>query len=204
MPDEAFLELAVETAAPTAKEAAQQNARRMEAVVDALVKAGVPRQAIETRTYNLYPEYAHEPPRPMATGPQRPRITGYRATNSVQLRTRELAQLGAYIDRALAAGANRVDSVRFALSNPQEAQGRALTQAVQRARQAAEVVAASLGVKLGPVLEASTAAEPPPVYPVRMMAKAEAMAADVETPIAPSEQTVSANVSLRYAIESGR
>jgi uncharacterized protein len=203
-PDEAYVDLAVETQARTAKEAAAENARKMDSVVAALVQAGVPRKDIETRNYNLFPEYAPEPPRPVESRPQGPRVTGYRAVNSVQVRTRALDQLGGYIDRALAAGANRVDSVRFALSNPQEAQGRALTEAVKRARASAEVIAQSLGVKLGPVLEASTTTEAPPVYPMRMAARAEGAADMVPTPISPGEQTVTGTVSLRYAIDGGR
>jgi uncharacterized protein YggE len=101
----------------------------------------------------------------------------------VQVRVKELAQLGTLIDRALGAGANRVDSVRFSLSSPEEAQGRALAQAVQRARQAAEAIAGALGVTLGPVLEASSAAEQPPVYPMAMAARAEGMGGDATTPI---------------------
>jgi uncharacterized protein YggE len=160
-----------------------------------------------TRTSNQVPEYSPvPPPRPQAGEPQRPRIVGYRAQNSVQLRTRELSQLGTYVDRALGAGANRVDSVRFTLSNPQEAQGRALTEAVKRARAAADAIAAALGVQLGAVLEAtSTAGEPPPYYPMRMAAKSFESAQDAATtPLTPAEQTVQASVSLRYAIGAAR
>lgn len=204
-PDEAILELAVETQAPTAKEAAQQNARRMEAVVAALVNAGVPRKDIETRQYQLFPEFSNEPVRP-ERGQTQPRIVGYRASNSVQLRTRALDQLGNLMDRALAAGANRVDQVRFALSDPQEAQGRALTQAVQRARASAQTIAAALGVELGGVLEASSSTAPPPEFPMPMMARAamKEMAYVPTTPIQPGEQTVQGTVTLRYALRGGR
>jgi uncharacterized protein YggE len=203
-PDEAFVDLAVETQAKTAKEASQQNARRMEAVVAALVAAGVPRKDVETRNYNLFPEYAQDPqPRPdrADTGP---RLVGYRASNNVQVRTRALDQLGSFIDKALAAGANRVEGVRFGLSNPQEAQGLALADAVKRARASAEVIARSLGLALGEVLEASTQVGHPPVYPVDVPMHARGammeMAKDASTPITPGEQTVQASVSLRYAI----
>src|SRR5688572_7369204 len=45
-PDEAYIDLAMETLAPTAKAAAEENAKRMEKVVTALTQAGVPRKEI--------------------------------------------------------------------------------------------------------------------------------------------------------------
>ena len=54
-PDEATLNFAVETSAPTSQEAAQQNAQQMDALIAALVAAGVPRNEIETRASRRVP-----------------------------------------------------------------------------------------------------------------------------------------------------
>ncbi len=201
-PDQAHVDLAVETFASTAREAGEENARVMERVVQALVAAGVPRQDIQTRGYSLYPEYA-PPERPEEQ--QRPRIRGYRASNMVTVRTQDLGRVGPLIDVALRAGANRMDAVRFSLRDADAAQAEATRQAVERARRSAETIAASLGVRLGAVVDASTAADPvrPMAYDMAMMERGVAVAAP-PTPIQPREQTVTAVVSLVYAIEGGR
>jgi hypothetical protein len=199
-PDEAFIDVAVETLAPTAKAAAEENARKMEKVIAALVQAGIPRKEIETRNFSVFPEY-HPQTRPE----EAPKLRGYRVSNQVEVHVRELARVGALLDTALGAGANRVDSVRFGLSKPEAVQGDALRNAVERARQSAQVLASALGVKLGPVLDASTVTEPQPPFPVAArfeMARA-GNAADVTTPIQPQEQTVTARVTLIFAIEPG-
>lgn len=197
-PDEAWVDLAVETVGNTAKAAGEENARKMERVIAALTGAGIPRKEIDTRNYSVYPEYAQ--PAPNAE----PKLRGYRANNTVSVHVRELPRLGDLIDRAIASGANRVDGVRFALSKEDAVYAEALRQAVERGRKTAEVLAASLGVRLGAVLEVSTVSEPPHVYPARMAMMEAGDKSAPTTPILPQEQTVEAQVTLIYAIEGTR
>ena len=196
-PDEAFIDLAVDTQAPTAQAAAEANAKKMDKVIAALVQAGVVRKDLETRNYSVAMEYA--PPEP---GKEQPKPRGYQVSNTVQVHVRELAKVGSLLDTALKAGANRVDSVRFGLSKPETGRDGALRDAVERARQSAQVLATALGVKLGPVLDASTISEPLRPMPMARFAMASAESADVTTPIQPQEQTVNATVTLIYAIEA--
>jgi uncharacterized protein len=189
-PDEAVADFAVETIAATAREAAAQNARRMEAVLAALVRAGVPRERIETRSYAVFPDYEHRPE-------GEPRIRGYRVVNNVVATLHDLSSVGAVIDAALAAGANRVGGVRFGLRDPQQHRGRAIEDAVSRARADASAMARALGGRVGAVREATTVqadAFPPPMPYARME-----MAQDVTTPVLPSEQVIRAQVIVTFA-----
>ncbi|QAT81795.1 26 kDa periplasmic immunogenic protein [Corallococcus coralloides] len=195
-PDEAFIDVAVETSAQTAKVAGEENAKRMEKVLAALTGAGIAKRDLQTRNYNVYPEYTPSPPQ----GGE-PKLKGYRVSNLVSVHVTDLSKVGSLLDKALAAGANRVDSVRFGLSRQDAVQGEALRQAVARARKSAEVLAASLNVKLGAVLDASTVTEAPRLYPATFaMDMAESRAAPT-TPIQPEEQTVMAKVTLIFAIQ---
>jgi hypothetical protein len=197
-PDEAFIDLAVETLAPNAKAAGEQNAKRMEKVIAALTSAGIARRDIQTRNYAVYPEYA--PPGP---NEQEPKLRGYRVSNMVSVHVTELSRVGSLLDQALAAGANRVDQVRFGLTREDAVQGEALRQAVARARKSAEVLAAALNVRLGAVLDASTVTEPPRFHPAQVAMAADARGATT-TPIQPEEQLVQAKVTLIYVIEPAK
>ncbi|RKG80190.1 DUF541 domain-containing protein [Corallococcus exercitus] len=195
-PDEAFIDVAVETSAPNAKAAGEENAKQMEKVLAALTGAGIAKRDLQTRNYNVYPEYTPSPPQ----GGE-PKLKGYRVSNLVSVHVTDLSKVGGLLDKALAAGANRVDSVRFGLSRQDAVQGEALRQAVARARKSADVLAASLNVKLGAVLDASTVTEAPRLYPATFaMDMAESRAAPT-TPIQPEEQTVQAKVTLIFAIQ---
>ena len=197
-PDEAYLSFGVETTAPTAKAAADENARLMQQVMQALVSTGVPRQNIQTSNFSVFPDYG--PPRP---GTEEPTLRGYRVTNMVTARTEEIARVGPLVDAALAAGANRVHGIRFGLKNAEPVQAEAIRSAVAKARNEAQAIAAALGVRLGPVLDASTTGTPPRPYAM----EAVAMRADYgggpppPTPIEAGEQTVTAMVTLVFGIQ---
>lgn len=192
-PDEATIFFAVESYAATSDEAARQNADTMEQVIAALVAAGIPREEIETRNFSVYPEYDQD------RSGEEPRIRGYRVSNQVMMKTRELDRVGALIDNALGAGANRMDGINFGLSDSSAAEQQALRQAVQQARTVAQTLADELGVSLGPVVRASTSsyAAPPMPYMARGMVMESAA---VDTPIQPGQQTVRAQVQLVFTI----
>jgi uncharacterized protein YggE len=200
-PDQATADFAVETLAGNAQEAAAANAQQMDRVITALVRAGVPRERIETRDYNVFPDYDQ---RPVEQGGE-PRIRGYRVMNTVSATTQDINRVGTLIDAALAAGANRVNGVRFSLRDPQRFRAQAIQEATRRARADAEALAAAMGVQLGAVREASTV-EVGYSGPVMMMARAEmadGMAQSAPTPINPGEQTVRATVMIVYAFSGG-
>jgi uncharacterized protein YggE len=194
-PDEAYLDLAVETAGPNAKAAGEENAKRMDKVIAALTSVGIAKRDVQTANYAVFPDYA-----PVGPEGGEPKLRGYRVSNQVTVHVTELSHVGSLLDKALAAGANRVDSVRFGLSREDAVRGEALRQAVTRARQSAQVLAAALNVKLGAVLDANTVTEPPQLYPARF-AMAEASSAPT-TPIQPQEQTIQSKVTLIFAIEA--
>jgi uncharacterized protein YggE len=193
-PDRAYVDLGLETTAPTAKAAADQNAVVMERVITALVRAGVARTDIETRDYNVYPDY-----QPSPDGRGEPRVRGYRVSNVVSARTDRVATVGAILDAALAAGANRVQGVRFTLRDPQAQRAIALRQAMERGRAEAQLIAEAMGVRLGILLDASTSTDPRP-RPMMEMAMRQSADMAAATPIQPGEQSVGATVNLTYAI----
>jgi uncharacterized protein len=198
-PDLATVQFAVETTGTTAQQAGQANADAMDRVIRALTGAGIRREDIRTSGYSLFPEYV-PPSRGFEDEP--PRIRGYRAMNQVSVRTTELARLGQLIDVALEAGSNRLNGVFFEVRDPRRAQADALRRAVEDARTAAETIALALGVALGPVLDASTNADPVrPVFRVMAEAAMDSRMAAAPTPIEPGEQTVYATASVVFQIQ---
>jgi uncharacterized protein YggE len=191
-PDAAELHFGVTTRADNAAAAAQQNATRMKAVLDAVRKALGPQAQIGTGAYSLRAE--HSSPRDGTPA----KVIGYSASNTVRLETRELARLGELIDIATQAGANQVQRVVFTLSDPAAARRRALGEAVAEAQAEAQAIAAALGATLGPV-QAATEQDMGPIRPYMqeaMMARAEAAA----TPIEPGMISVRSRVLLRIEI----
>lgn len=194
-PDRAAMDIAVETHAHTAADAAAQNARLSQKIAEALKAKLGDTGKIQTGSYNLMPDYQQKP------GEETSRIVGYGATNTVSVETTALDRVGALIDAAISAGANRIDSVSFTLRDQSGPRNEAIAKAAADASSQARALATALGVKLKRVLYASTTVEPRPI-PVMAMANARfAPMASEPTPISPGQITVPATVTLTYEIQ---
>lgn len=197
-PDRARIEISVQTRAATAAAAAAENARKQQAVLDALKQLGFGTDQLSTTNYNLQPEMQYREN-------QTPRVTGYNATNSVLVEVRDLTLVGRAIDASLGAGANVISSLFFYASNTDDARRSALATAVARARADAEAVARAAGGSLGALLEIATVDSPRLPIPFnRLMRGDVGMQAAEATPIDPAEQTISAFVTARWVFVGGR
>lgn len=198
VPDRAMLSVAVESQGQTAAAAGAENAKLQARVIDAVKAAGVAAPQIRTAGYNVFPEYTQP------TGAKGPRISGYRAHNTVQIEVRSLETVGKVIDAVLAAGATNLGGLSLFASNTDAARREALQKAVAKARSDAEAVAAAAGGSLGPVLEMTTEpfGIPQPIVRTQVMAM-EARAA-ASTPVETGEMTVQAVVHVRWQFVPGR
>ena len=189
--DRAQISFAMETRAQTASEAAGSNADLMDAVFTSLRAGGFAGLDLETFGYSLQPQYS--------TGASRVRtIAAYAAYNNVRVTIADVDDVGRLIDVATTAGANRVASISFTASDTEPARAQALAEAVRNARAQAEVIAAALGYQLGAPLEIRGGAQRP-VTLIGGLQRAIPAAAAV-TPIEAGDQTVSASVTIRFAL----
>ena len=191
-PDLAMLEFGVRTQAETAAGAARDNAERMQAVLAALRQALGAGALLQTGSYTVGPNYA--PPRD--GGPAQ--ITGYVATNIVQLRTAELARLGELIDVATRAGANQVQRVAYTLRDQGAQRREALSNAARAARLKAQTLASALGLKVTGFhsLVEHDVGDVRPLVRDAMLARAESAV----TPMEPGLITVRARVVLTVLV----
>lgn len=193
-PDRATIQIAVQTQAATASEAAAENATKQQAVLAALRSLGLSNDQLSTVNYQVYPEQRYEQGKD-------PVITGYNVTNTVVADIRRLDQVGKVIDAALSHGANLISSLQFYSSSAEAARRTAIANAIVAARADAEAAARAADGTLGGLLEINVVAFSPPVP---MMARQSIMASDAQTPINPGEETVSVNVVTRWRFQGGR
>jgi uncharacterized protein YggE len=192
VPDIARISAGVVTTAPTATAALAQNAAQMASVRAALKRAGIADRDIQTSSINLYPDYRQDP---QGANPQ---IIGYRASNEVSVKFRDIAATGKILDALVAEGANQINGPMLAIDKPEAALDEARTLALANARARAELYARALGKRVGKILSISEAG---PSYggPVPMMAmRAEAAQA---TSIDPGEQTLTVSLSVSFELE---
>ena len=193
-PDLAIVTIGVQTDGATAAEALSQNTAAMNATIAKLKSLDVESRDIQTAGLSVNPRYNYERDR------NEPEVIGFRASNSVRVRLRDLDKAGAVIDEAVSSGANSLGGISFTFAEPKPLYDAARRDAVADAKARAELLADAAGVRLGPILKIQDGYVATP-RPRPMMANMRMEAADSSVPLEAGESTISAQVTLIYAIE---
>ncbi len=191
-PDRARINIGVVTQEASAEAAVSANARQVDAVMAQLRKLLEPGGEIRTINYNVQPNSRYR-----EGGP--PIISGYTASNTVEVTTGDLKGVSKLIDAATQSGANTIQSLEFLLKNDRLVRARALRDAALFARGNAEVMAAALGLKVTRVLEVREGEAQPPRPLMARMQTAELAA--TATPITPGQLEVRAVVTVTLAVQ---
>ncbi|WP_316167779.1 MULTISPECIES: SIMPL domain-containing protein [unclassified Bradyrhizobium] len=193
-PDLAQIDAGVASDAKTAREAAEANNAAMAKVLQALKAAGIADKDYQTSRLSLQPQYAQN-------RPAQPAVTGYRASNRVTIKLRDVAKVASVIDTLVAAGANDAGNIYFSVAEPSKLLDQAREKAVADARRKAEIYAKAAGVTLGQPLSISEDGAPAPVFRAKTFA---APMAATPTPVAQGEETLSITVNVTWAIKPGQ
>lgn len=191
-PDTATFSVGIDAQAKTAADAMAQASAKMNAIIDALKAKGVADADRQTTQISLSPTYDYN------NGNERPRLTGYMASQSLSVKVRSIGKTGELIDGAVDAGANQVGGISFSVDDPSAATDEARTSAVKDARHRAEALAQAAGVSLGAAISIteSGGTAPPPIYYAQGMAAG----ADKATPVDPGTTELSIEVDVVFAI----
>lgn len=194
VPDVATISTGVVTQATDANAAMRTNAQQMDKLMAAIRAAGISERDIQTSGINLNPSYKY-------VENAAPVIVGYQASNTVNVKVRDLSKLGKVLDTFVEQGANQVNGPSFEVDKPGEAYDEARVAALKDAQARAQTYAGALGLKVRRIVSISEGGTSVP----RPMPMVRAMAADgfaKETSVSPGESTLS--VSIEVVFELGR
>ena len=193
VPDIAIISAGVMTRSASATAAISENAARMERVRAALKSAGIPDRDIQTSNISLNPEYRYQENQP-------PQLVGYTASNTVNVRFRDIRNTGRILDALVAQGANQINGPNLTIDKPEAALDEARAKAVAVGRARAELYARALGmrvVRLLSVSEGGGYSVPPPM----VMMRAERGSAAADTKIDPGEQQLQVTVAMSFELQ---
>jgi uncharacterized protein YggE len=188
-PDQAQIDGGVTSDAKTAREAADANNAAMGKVLLALKGAGIEEKDYQTSRLALQPQYA-----PNRSGPSP--VTGYRATNRVTVKIRDVTKVANVIDVMVGAGANDIGNIHFSVTQASKHLDEVREKAIADARRKAEIYAKAAGVTLGEPISISEEGTPTPLLRGKMAAP---MAAGAQ--VAAGEETLSVTVGVSWAIK---
>jgi len=192
-PDLAQIDAGVANDAKTAKEASDANNAAMGKVLLALKGTGIAEKDYQTSRLSLQPQYGQN----KSTGASP--VVGFRASNRVTVKIRDVTKVAGIIDTLVGAGANDIGNISFEVTQASKLLDDAREQAVADARRKAEIYAKATGVTLGAPLSVSEGGAPVPLFKARMATPQMAPAA-----VAPGEETLSVTVNVSWAIKAGQ
>jgi uncharacterized protein YggE len=194
-PDVAIVTLGVQSQASTVSEAQQQAAKSMANVMAALKANSVVDKDIATQYFNITPIYSYT----QDSGKQT--LDGYRVSNTVSVKIRNVGNAGVVIDAVATAGGDytRINSVAFTVDQPERFNDQARESAMNDAANRAKQLAKLSGVRLGRAsyINESVNSSSPIIY---YDSGVKASTSFAPTPISPGETEVILTVQVVYSI----
>lgn len=191
-PDMATVTIGVTTQGKDAAKAQNDNAWVSNQIQAAVRGLGIEEKDIQTRNYSFYPNYSTDKD-------HRNEVTGYTVNNSVIVVVRDIKLTGKVIDAALSNGANEINSLDFSASDTKAVREVALLNAIQDARDKADIIAKGLGKRIVGIqnVSESTGYIETRRFGGNMLM---AVAKDAATPIAPGSLSLAANVHIDFIL----
>lgn len=157
------------------------------ALVDALTRLGIKKEDIKTSNYSINPNYNYETTQ---------KISGYNGSATVTVKVRDISKLPDVIVDATKAGANQVSKETYSVDSPEKYREKARNIAIANAKDQAQKLSQSLGIKLGKITNiVESAPNNPPIYSTRALSvSSEALKADFQ----PGSETITSTVTLYF------
>jgi hypothetical protein len=203
-PDLAILLLGIDVQDESVSAAHARATAAMTAVSNAVKGAGVEDRDIQTQRFSIQPVYRWEEVISRTGSRTNEQVLdGYRVTNSIAVKVRDLDSVSTVIDDAAVAGGDdiRIDGISFTIEDPTDARVQARTEATQAAVAHAQQIADAAGVALGKPISLSESRLSQPQSSFNGRAElAFADSAAGPTPIEAGELEIVVTVSAVFAI----
>ncbi|MHB0777212.1 SIMPL domain-containing protein [Halomonas sp. WWR20] len=181
----------------TLREARERLEQRTGELIRTLESNGVDSEAIRAGSLNIHPEYVQRSGRDNQDAEPWVRT---QIERPVALTIHDLTRLPAILEALTEAGVNALDGVEYDLKDRDSATDQALTQALERAKHKAQLMARTMNVQLGQV--SSIQETNAPIFMPKMMSmRGEAADSRSVPEYRPGEISIDAGVNVSWEIE---
>lgn len=143
VPDQAAVSIGVTNSAPTVNEAQEANAKAAALIEQKLLQSGIHKDKLRTAQYSISPLYTND-----QDNAKTPVISGYQASNIVEVTVEDISSVGTIIDAAASAGANQISGIHFTKKDELELKQTVLKNAVTEAAAKAEAIAKAVNKQI--------------------------------------------------------
>ena len=151
---------------------------------------------MQTSDFSIFPQYVQPNRRDNNANPKPPRIVSYQVSNTLNVRVRDLEALGQLLDLSVSVGANRIQSIRFGVTDTAPLFDQARRNAMADAIQRAQLYAEAAGVSLGPIISITEVGGDRP----RFQSSGARMEQSAAVPVSAGELTFSKQVQVVWQL----
>ena len=192
-PDIVLITVGIQANGSTVKIVQEQINSAINRVSGAIKDLGVDPKDIQTRNYNINPEYDY-------SGSNQ-KIKGYTASTNLSIKVRQIDKVNQVIDVATSNGANQVGGISFEVDDRIKAENEARKKAVDEAKNKAQNAAKIAGFRLGKIINYSEnfPGSPRPVY--MLNAQDTKSVGGTPTQVEPGSTDISVIVTLSFELQ---
>lgn len=192
VPDSAKVDVGISVQKAATVEAAQSEMNKTNnAIIEAMKNLGIEKKNIQTSNYSIYPSYDYSSGSEVANG--------YSGNVTVSIKTENIELVSQVIEAATKAGANQVQGTSFQVSSPEKYREEARNKAIKNAKEQAQKLADTLGIKLGKVVNVvennQSSGGPVPMY---AFSEARGLGGGGGPDIQPGSQEITSVVTLYF------
>jgi len=191
VPDTAYVDVGVTVNNSLTAEEAKNKIDKINSKIAEVVKTlGISQKEIKTTNYSVYPTYSYDN--------NTSKIIGYDGNATLTIKTKQTELVSQIIEAATKAGANQINNTRFVVDDPALYREAARDKAIKNAKEQAQKLAKSLGIKLGRVVNVveslNNGSSPLPL----MSAKFDSMGGGEGTTLEAGAETITSTVTLYF------
>jgi uncharacterized protein YggE len=170
-------------------------------LVAALKTAGIDPKDIQTSGFSVQPQYIYSDAKDANGYTRPPAISGYQVANSVTLKVKKLAELGAILDQMVTVGANTVSGISFSVADPAMLYQQARKAAFAEAKSKADTYSEAATLALGGIVSINEQSGTVPPQPYMMKAMTMDAAAAPRVPVEAGQVTYSIDVAVQWKLD---
>lgn len=175
--------------------------------LEAVREAGVEDKDIKTVSYNVYPKYEwNQVPCIIYPCPQgKNELIGYEVTQTISVKVRDTEKAGDLVTKVGATNVSNISGLEFTVDDMEKYIAEARSQAIEKAKEEAKILAKQLGVKLGKMMYYTDNGQNP--YPYYGYGEGmgggdlKAMSAPARAELPTGETKITSNITITYEIK---
>jgi uncharacterized protein YggE len=186
VPDIAYVNLGIKEQGKKVEEVKEKINQVNNNLINYLKKKGIFKENIKTSNYSIYPNYDYN---------EGEKIIGYTGEANLTIKLKDFNLISSILDEVTKLGVNQIGGVNFVVDEPQKYRQRVREKAIENAKNEAQKLAKTLGIKLGKITNIVESSPQEPISYLKAMSLNDRQSSPT---LEPGIQTITTTVTLYF------